>query len=79
MKVVLVASNSVYMAELERSFTLDGHIVVAKFISSEDIIKNVQSLDYDYVIISQDLLNNEPINQQHERTSETGRIGTGGR
>ena len=66
MKVVLVASNSVYMAELERSFTLDGHIVVAKFISSEDIIKNVQSLDYDYVIISQDLLNNEPINQSIE-------------
>ena len=66
MKVVLVSSNSVYMAELERSFTLYGHIVVSKFISSEDIIKNVQSLDYDYVIISQDLLNNEPINQSIE-------------
>lgn len=63
MKVILVASNSVYMTELERSFTLDGHTVVAKFISSEDIIKNIQSLDYDYVIISQDLLNNEPLNQ----------------
>ena len=66
MKVILVASNSIYMTELERSFTLDGHTVVAKFISSEDIIKNIQSLDYDYVIISQDLLNNEPLNQSIE-------------
>lgn len=51
------------MSELERSFTLDGHIIVAKFLSSNDIKKNALNLEYDYIILSQDLLNNESIEE----------------
>lgn len=61
MKVVLVSNSTPYFSELERSITLAGATVVAKYLSSADLEKNINQLNYDFILISDVLFNNEAL------------------
>lgn len=61
MQVVLVSNSTPYFSELERSIALAGASVVAKYLSSVDLEKNIQQLKYDFILLSDTLFNNETL------------------
>lgn len=61
MKIIILSSSEPYATELSRACLLLGHTVVANYISIEDVKKNIQSLEYDYLLASDILYQNEPL------------------
>lgn len=62
MQVVLVSNSTPYFSELERSIALAGASVTAKYLSSVDLEKNISQLQFDFILISDVLFNNETLN-----------------
>lgn len=63
MQVVLVSNSTPYFSELERSIALAGASVTAKYLSSVDLEKNISQLQFDFILISDVLFNNETLDK----------------
>ena len=61
MKIIILSSSEPYATELSRAALLLGHTIVATYISIDDVKKNIKNIEYDYLISSDTLYQNEQL------------------
>ena len=61
MKIIILSSSEPYATELSRAALLLGHTIVATYISIDDVKKNIKNIEYDYLISSDSLYQNEQL------------------